>query len=202
MFGQEKGMKAWRRPCAGLLAALWLSGCGGDGNDAATEKEPQTEQPIDVSSEPAEAEEPVEVDPLPVEIVASATLRGDRRLMVEGEANLPDETRLLIVVERELSGVRWQSRTQVTGERFSAGPFGPGSGLPDGGYTITVHLMEASVQPASVRERIGEQGEHLEGELVRNSRHGLGQVARYSRRYLIGSEPRRATDQVEVLEVE
>ncbi|NIC08065.1 hypothetical protein [Billgrantia bachuensis] len=193
-------MKAWRRCCAGLLAVLWLSGCGSDNNDSATEQEPQQEQPIDVASESAAA--PAEVDPLAVEINASATLRGDRRLMVEGETNLPDETHLLLVVERELSGVRWQARTTVSDGRFAAGPFGSGSGLPDGGYTITVDLVEATIQPASVQERIGKQGEHLEGDLVRSSRHGLGQVARYSRRYLIGSEPRRATDQVEVLEVE
>ncbi|MGQ4877627.1 hypothetical protein ACOJCM_03525 [Billgrantia sp. LNSP4103-1] len=193
-------MKAWRRSCAALVV-LWLSGCGGDGNDgAATEEEAQTEQPVEVAGEPVE--EPAQQDPLTVEIEASATLRDDRRLVVEGKTNLPDETRLLIVVERELSGVRWQSRTAVSNERFAAGPFGPGSGLPDGGYSITVNLVEASVQPASVQQQIGKQGERLEGELVRGARHGLGQVASYSRRYLIGSEPRRATDQVEVLEVE
>ncbi|MBA2780178.1 hypothetical protein [Billgrantia kenyensis] len=195
-------MKAWRRSCIGLMAALWLSGCGGDGNgnDAPAEEEAELDQPVETVSEPAE--EATDVEPLRVEIVASATLRNDRRLMVQGETNLPDETQLLLIVERELSGVRWQSRTQVAGGEFAAGPFGPGSGLPDGGYTITVNLVEASVQPAIVRERIGEQGEHLEGELVRPSRHGLGQVASYSRRYLVGAEPRRATDQVEVLEVE
>ncbi|MGR2739053.1 hypothetical protein ACUY1T_11460 [Billgrantia sp. Q4P2] len=193
-------MKAWRRSCAGLLTVLWLSGCGGDGNDTTAEEETQPEQPVDIVSEPEE--EPVAVDPLPVEIHVSATLRSDRRLMVDGESNLPDETRLLIVVERELSGVRWQSRTSVSEGHFAAGPFGPGSGLPDGGYTITVNLVESSVQPTAVRERIGDEGEYLEGPLVRSARHGLGQVASYSRRYLIGSEPRRATDQVEVLEVE
>lgn len=192
-------MKAWRRSCIGLMAAVWLAGCGGDGNGAPAEEEAELEQPTDVT-EPVE--EPVEVEPLAVEIHASATLRSDRRLMVEGETNLPDETRLLVIVERELSGVRWQSRTMVEGGGFATGPFGPGSGLPDGGYLITVNLVEASVQPPAVRERIGEQGEHLEGELVRSARHGLGQVASYSRRYLIGSEPRRTTDQVDVLEVE
>ncbi|MCC5884334.1 MAG: hypothetical protein JJU25_17090 [Halomonas sp.] len=193
-------MKAWRRSCAGLLAALWLSGCGGDGNGVPAEEEAELEQPSEVAMEPAE--DPVEVEPLTVEIRVSATLRSDRRLMVEGETNLPDDTHLLVVVERELSGVRWQSRTAVSAGRFAVGPFGPGSGLPDGGYTITANLVESSVQPPSVRERIGDQGEHLEGELVRGTRHGLGQVASYSRRYLIGSEPRRAADQVEVLEVE
>lgn len=193
-------MKAWRRSCTWLLAVLWLSGCGGDDNGAASEEEAQIEQPTITASE--SIEEPVEQDPLPVEIRATATLRDDRRLMVEGETNLPDESRLLIVVERELSGVRWQSRTAISGERFVAGPFGPGSGLPDGRYIITVNLVEASIQPPSVQERIGKEGEYLEGELVRSSPHGLGRVASYSRQYLIGSEPRRATDQVEVLEVE
>lgn len=200
MFGQEMGMKVWRRTCFVLIAALWLSGCNGDGSGTPAEMEPELEEPIDVASEPVE--ETVEVEPLQVEIHASATLRNDRRLMVQGETNLPDQAQLLVVVERELSGVRWQSRTRVVDGEFATGPFGPGSGLPDGGYSITVNLVEASVQPAAVRERIGEQGEYLEGALVQPSRHGLGQVASYSRRYLIGAEPRRATDQVEVLEVE
>lgn len=193
-------MKAWRRSCVGLLAALWLSGCGGDDNGSASREEAQVEQPDEVASEPAE--EPAEVEPLMVDLQAEATLRDDRRLMVKGSTNLPDETRLLVVVEREPSGVRWQARTTVADERFAVGPLGPGSGLPDGRYIITVNLVEASVQPASVQERIGEEGERLEGELVRSSAHGLGQVARFTRQYLIGSEPRRATDQVEVLEIE
>ncbi|MGL6249933.1 MAG: hypothetical protein ACRC3F_03330, partial [Billgrantia desiderata] len=83
-------MKAWRRSCIGLMAAVWLAGCGGDGNGTPAEEEAELEQPTDVT-EPVE--EPVEVEPLAVEIHASATLRSDRRLMVEGETNLPDETR-------------------------------------------------------------------------------------------------------------
>lgn len=190
-------MKAWRR-LAGLLIVVGVAGCGGE-----SEPEPAPEQadpPPTVMSEAAEPE--IEVAPLTVEIQASASLRSDRRLMVQGETNLPDTTQLQVIAQREVSGVRWQSHTTVTQGEFTAGPFGPGSGLPDGGYTITVNLVAASVQPRAVRERIGEQGEHLAGELVTRSRHGLGQVASYSRRYLIGSEPRRAADQAEVLEVE
>ncbi|MCA1769731.1 MAG: hypothetical protein LC652_07175, partial [Halomonas sp.] len=63
---------------------------------------------------------------------------------------------------------------------------------------ITVNLSEASVQPEGVRARIGERGEHLSGSLVSTSRHGLGQVASASRRFLIGNEPRRTHDSVEV----
>ncbi len=198
-------MTAWRRlTCAGLVALMGLVGCGSD--DDASQREGDTgavrqnESDTEVNAEPAPEVTPPA--PLPVEIEATATLRSDRRLTVEGSTNLPNEARLVVTVEREVSGVRWQARTNVSEGRFSAGPLGPGSGLPDGGYRITVYLPEASVQPAGVRERIGERGEALEGPMIKTSRHGLGQVASYSRRYLIGNEPRRATDQVEVLEVD
>ncbi len=201
-------MKVRRRlSCVGLVALLALSGCGNDTGpeEAGPEEDVTNEQPEVVATDEAGrevAEEVEQVEPLEVDISVAAALRSDRRLMVEGETNIPEGARLLIVVERELSGVRWQSRTDVQGGRFEAGPFGPGSGLPDGGYSITVNLPEASVQPQAIRERIGDQGEHLTGPLVRTSRHGLGQVASYSRRYLIGTEPRRTTDEVEVLGVE
>ncbi|PMR75513.1 hypothetical protein [Billgrantia endophytica] len=199
-------MKVTRRlSCMGLVVLLVLSGCGADDEDAPLQEEAgesNVEAEAPPRAEPVEATTTVEPFDVPVMITASTTLRSDRRLMVDGETNLPEDARLLIVVERELSGVRWQSRTSVEEGRFVAGPFGPGSGLPDGGYTITVNLPEASVQPSAVRERIGDQGEHLTGPLVQRSRHGLGLVASYSQRYLIGSEPRRTTDQVEVLEVE
>lgn len=195
-------MNAWCRWCSAGLVALLLAGCGGDGGDTAPD-EVLDEAAVATEAEPRPAPEP-EVEPFaePVAIDFTASLRSDRRLMVEGESNLPDDTRLRVVVERELSGVRWQSRITLNDGRFAAGPFGPGSGLPDGGYTITVHLPEASVQPLAVRRRLGDQGEHLTGPLVSMSRHGLGQVASTSRRFLVGNEPRRTTDQVEVLGIE
>lgn len=180
-----------------LVSALLLAGCG-------SQEEEQTEvQPEAVSEEaaPQQPEEVVEaVEPLEVAISTKASLRTDRRLMVEGETNLPDGAQVQVTIEREISRVRWQSRTSVMDGQFGAGPFGSGSGLPDGGYIVRVQLSEASVQPREVQARIGAQGEHLTGELVSQSRHGLGQVATYSRRFLVGSEPRRTRDQVIVVE--
>lgn len=199
-------MKTRRRLVYAGSIMLLLAGCGGDGNgeEAAngSVQEPQGVEALPPDEPVPPAAEVAPVDPLEVEVEASATLRPDRRLVVQGEANLPDGALLRIVVERELSGVRWQSRTSVQQGAFEAGPFGPGSGLPDGGYIINVLLTEANLQPAGVRERIGEQGQHLAGPLVQTSRHGLGQTITYSRRFLIGSEPRRASDRVEVLQVE
>lgn len=176
-----------------------LVGCGEteepspETNSTAQEQTEQSPAP-----EPEVAEEAVE--PVEVDISTDVALRTDRRLMVEGVSNLPDGTQLQIVVEREISRVRWQARTSVAGGSFSAGPFGSGSGLPDGSYIVRVEVAEGSVQPREVQAVIGNQGQHLAGELVRQSRHGLGQVATYSRRFLVGSEPRQTRDQVEVLE--
>lgn len=141
-----------------LVSALLLAGCGG-------QEEEQTEvQPEAVSEEaaPQQPEEVVEaVEPLEVAISTKASLRTDRRLMVEGETNLPDGAQVQVTIEREISRVRWQSRTSVMDGQFGAGPFGSGSGLPDGGYIVRVQLSEASVQPREVQARIGAQGEHL-----------------------------------------
>ncbi|MBB3229297.1 hypothetical protein [Halomonas stenophila] len=198
-------MKAWRW-CGVVGVLLLLVGCGGseDADSASDDTErlggvaqPQTQaQPTAPSSpEVAPLDEAVAVD-------VSARLRSDRRLLVEGTTNLPDATRLQVLVEREASGVRWQERTEVEGGRFAAGPFGPGSGLPDGGYRITVNMPAVSVQVPEVRARLGEEGEHLSGPLVQESRHGLGRVISASERFLVGSQPRRTTDQVEVQSLE
>ncbi|XQU09515.1 hypothetical protein P4544_07265 [Halomonas sp. LY9] len=179
-----------------LVGTLLLSGCSGP------EEEVAQTQPHSVAEERASEPEPPaqQLEPLDVAISTSASLRADRRLMVEGNTNLPDNAQVQVIIERELSRVRWQARTSVMNGQFEAGPFGSGSGLPDGGYVVTVQLGEATVQPLSVQARIGTQGEHLAGELVSQSRHGLGQVATYSRRFLVGSEPRRTRDQVDVIE--
>ncbi|NGO90371.1 MAG: hypothetical protein GBQ79_12155 [Halomonas sp.] len=180
---------------AALLGALMLQGCSGPEEEAPAETVQAEET---AAAEPVAEAEPIE--PLEVEVSTSAQLLSDRRLMIAGQTNLPDGAQVQVVVERELSRVRWQARTQVREGQFEVGPLGTGSGLPDGGYVVRVQLSEAAVQPASVRARIGDLGEHLAGELVSQSRHGLGQVATYSRRLLIGSEPRRTRDQVDVFE--
>ncbi len=195
-------MTAWRR---GLLVGALLAGlvaCGGSEEDAppADERLGGVAQP-QVDAEPAPAQDVAPFEEV-VTVEIDARLRSDRRLLVEGRTNLPATTRLQVLVERELSGVRWQERTMVEAGGFSAGPFGPGSGLPDGGYRITVNMPAAQVQPTEVRARLGEQGEHLRGPLVALSRHGLGQVISATQRFLVGSTPRHTTDQVEVRELE
>lgn len=179
--------------------ALATAGCGSEGEPAETSSAAETPEP-QVAPEPEAPEVPPFDQPVAIEI--TSRLGSDRRLTVEGSTNLPEATRLQVIVERELSGVRWRERVSVEAGGFVAGPFGPGSGLPDGGYRVTVDVQESSVQPRSVRDRLGEENEHLSGPLVGQSRHGLGQVASFSQRFLVGSETRRTHDRVEVLRVE
>jgi hypothetical protein len=195
------------------MAVLMLSGCEG-GEQKRPEIDASSDHAVEIAEstgliEPAASEsEPVllaesqqpEVEPFnqPVTIELAAELRSDRRLMVNGTTNLPGTTRLQVLVEREASGVRWQERTEVQQGRFVAGPFGPGSGLPDGDYGVTVNLPPVSVQPTEVRKRLGEEGANLSGPLVGSSPHGLGKVASITQHFLVGTQPRRTSDQVEV----
>lgn len=179
-----------------LVVSLLIAGCGGEENEPLRERPEQT--PTRAQSTDAPNVEQASVAPLEVVISTSVSLRTDRRLMVEGETNLPDQAQVQVIVEREVSRVRWHARANVNDGHFNAGPFGSGSGLPDGTYIVSVQLSEASVQPEVVQDRIGRRGEHLAGELVSQSRHGLGQMATYSRRFLVGDEPRRTRDQVEI----
>ena len=191
---------------AGLMLVM-MTGCGGstDEEDSTLGRDYTTDRPAaETSSDTADAEPLDDISTAPIEatVDVSMELRSDRRIILSGETNLPSSSNLSVMVERELSGVRWRERTQVSDEgRFSVGPLGPGSGLPDGGYRVSVELMESSIQPVSVRQQIGLQGENLTGKWVEQSRHGLGQIVNYSRRFLIGAEPRRTQDEVEVLAV-
>lgn len=200
-------MTAWYRRMGILLLLTLVTACsGGDDGETRSSESGEASQVSRRSETVPESPEvePEELEPMqsPVEIDFTALLLEDRRLMVEGVSNLPPGAQLEVIVERELSGVRWRSRIDMGEESFSAGPFGPGSGLADGGYRISVQLSEAAVQPKAVRERIGEQGEHLSGPLVSTSRHGLGKVASHAQRFMVGDEPRRTHDQVKVVEMQ
>ncbi|SES09677.1 hypothetical protein SAMN04487958_10735 [Vreelandella subterranea] len=187
-----------------LVSMTLLVGCGGEDEQAADEQARETAEAIaqeEASREAQAQNEPAEeVEPLDVRVLVSASIGSDRQMQIEGETNLPNGAQVQVIVERELSRVRWRERVEIEQGQFSAGPFGPGSGLPDGGYSVTVELSEATVQPRAVQQRIGEKGEYLTGELVTQSRHGLGQIATYTTRFMVGSQPRQSRGNAELLQ--
>ncbi|SDL00003.1 hypothetical protein SAMN05192555_102142 [Franzmannia pantelleriensis] len=174
-----------------VLVGLMLLGCGSDGETEDDEPAGEEQQAMgaSVDDQQSEATSDVPVMSEAVVIETEARLDNRRQMQVSGTTNLPEGAQLQVMVERESSRVRWRSRVNVSAEGdFEAGPFGPGSGLPDGMYLIEVSMPPANVQPASVRERIGERGEHLEGELVREANHGLGYEVRYRSQIELGDQ--------------
>ncbi|MDT8894165.1 hypothetical protein RSO41_05815 [Halomonas sp. I1] len=167
-------MKGWRRVVAGIMLSL-LAGCGNgeeQGNESG-ERLGGVAQPEENSTTAA-----VEPEPFDQDVAFSASIRLDEasRLMVEGTTNLPPDTRLRVIAERDASGVSWRESVVVEEGGFVAGPFGPGSGLPEGAYRVRVTMPPVSVQPASVKARLGQKGEHLGGPRVVTTEHGQGQV--------------------------
>ncbi|WP_026106119.1 hypothetical protein [Vreelandella jeotgali] len=174
-----------------LVLAAWLTGCGGSEEEARTSE--SARNTADEPADPAPVEKE-DVEPLTVSMDAGVTLRDDLRLGVTGTTNLPADSRLLVIIEREASGARWHERTRVNNGQFRAGPMGFGSGVPDGDYRVRVQLSEASIQPPGVRQRIGDKGEALKGQLVRQAPHGLGHIAVYTRAFSVGDEIRHRNE--------
>ncbi|GKW47821.1 hypothetical protein [Halomonas sp. NCCP-2165] len=176
-------MEARRRLSWLAAMALLLSvvGCGGEAEPPAS---PSTSgggegAPPGVADAPDPAL-PAAVLDEPIRVSLSALPRDDRRLAVSGATNLPEGTRLQLVVIREASGVSWRQRLQVGEDgNVEAGPLGPGSGLAAGRYILRLSMSPASVQPPRVRAVVGERGEHLSGDWVRESGHGLGRIIEY-----------------------
>ncbi|WP_275286948.1 hypothetical protein [Halomonas elongata] len=168
-------MKGWRRVVAGITLSL-LAGCGNGEEQGDESAEPlggvaQPEEGRDTSSS-------AELAPFDQDVTFEVSIRLDEasRLMLEGTTNLPPGTRLRVMAERDASGVSWRESVVVEEDGFVAGPFGSGSGLPEGAYRIRVTMPPVSVQPASVKARLGRRGEHLSGPWVVTTEHGQGQV--------------------------
>lgn len=173
-----------RRRLSWLVAMALLLSVAGCGGEAEPPTPPSTsgggEDAAPRAADAREAAEPAAVLDEPIRVSLSALPRDDRRLDVSGATNLPEGTRLQLVVIREASGVSWRQRLQVGEDgNFEAGPLGPGSGLAAGRYTLHLSMSPASVQPPEVQALIGERGEHLSGDWVRESGHGLGRVIEY-----------------------
>lgn len=202
-------MSPWRFAVmlvAGAMVVVVLAACDGD-STVSQPSEPSGERDVAsgsverVTSRADEPEpEPTTVAALdePVTVSLDIRLASDRRMHVAATTNLPEGTKVQLRVVREASNVRWQSRTEVREGSVTAGPYGPGSGLPDGYYRIELVTAPADVQPAEVKARIGPSGEHLDGPLVATSEHGLGKIIKASQRFLVGQEVRRTLDDVEV----
>lgn len=122
-----------------------------------------------------------------VNIDASASETIDKRIIITGSTNLPDETEFLISIENETLGFMAQDRAIVKKGKFSSSPLGPISGLIDAIYSIEILMPLAFTQSEQVQRVIGTKGEHLKGPLVEKSEFG-GNTVTYKTSHTIGEK--------------
>jgi hypothetical protein len=120
-----------------------------------------------------------------LEVVLSTEVQTPLRPTIQGVTNLPDGTKLSVIVSRKENAYRAQASTQVRSGRFAVGPlsqrdhdFNPGL------YSLEVGVVTAADQPSSVREVIGKQGEKLQGPLAK--RAGGSRTVRYTATFQVG----------------
>ena len=101
-----------------------------------------------------------------VEVQLSAEVQTPSRPTIQGVTNLPDGTKLAVIVSRKESAYRVETSTEVRSGGFLVGPLSQrGNELNPGLYKLEVAMVRAADQPLSVQQVIGRQGEKLRGPL-------------------------------------
>ena len=111
---------------------------------------------------------------LKVQASIEAARDGQRGITVRGATNLPDGTRLLVVLVAPNGMVIAQDeKVVVAASAFRAGPFYfQGRVLPAGSYVVEVVSQVGAYQPAHVSAVLGPRGEHMTGPTVKADRQG------------------------------
>jgi hypothetical protein len=129
----------------------------------------------------------------PLEAVIFARSDGGAFPAVVGVTNLPDDTKLMIGLRRKEANYFAQAHVVVEGGQFKSERFTAlGKPLPPGNYTLEITMPLASVQPPTVQDIIGKDGERLSGKLVERS--PLGIVLNSVTVINAGGAPSRAAD--------
>jgi hypothetical protein len=130
----------------------------------------------------------------PLEALIFARSDGGAFPAVVGVTNLPDDTKLMIGLRRKETNYFAQAHVVVEGGQFKSERFTVlGKPLPPGNYRLEITMPLASVQPSTVQEIIGKDGEHLTGKLVERS--PLGIVLNSVTAINVGGPPSRAADE-------
>lgn len=122
-----------------------------------------------------------------VQLNAEASLTTDRKILIKGMSNLPDGSALLVSVSNATTGFMATDDSKVLEGTFSAGPFGPDTGIATGDYIIEIVMTGLDWQPNNVKTAIGNNGERLSGPLVKEDSWG-SKTVEYSFPYLVGSQ--------------
>jgi len=120
-----------------------------------------------------------------LEVVVSAEVQTPPRPTIHGSSNLPDGTKLAVIVTRQESAYRAEALTEMKSGRFVIGPLSQrGNDLNPGVYNLEVSMASTTDQPLAVREMVGRQGEKLLGPLTK--RDGRSRTVRYATTFQVG----------------
>lgn len=112
-------------------------------------------------------------------VTMKTNVEGGDRPTIIGTTNLPDGITLMVTVSRKASRYSAQSKVEVKGGVFRAGPFSQKeAALNPGSYELSVTTPLASFQPPHTWPVIGNEGARLQGPLVKKSKFG-GKVVEY-----------------------
>lgn len=107
------------------------------------------------------------------DVILDANMAYSEGLYIRGLTNLPDQTKIRILVHNEASNYHRRADIVVKDGKLETGPFdNGGEPLPPGTYTSEIFTEPAQFQPASVQRVIGDRGEELQGRLVRRGTLG------------------------------
>jgi hypothetical protein len=88
------------------------------------------------------------------------------KVRVSGQTNLPDQTELMISIKGDNGYFAQDTKTVSNGEFKSEEFSEKGASLKPGNYTVEISTLTVNVQPPSVQELLGVNGENLIGKLV------------------------------------
>ena len=132
-----------------------------------------------------------------IEVELSTDVQTPSRPTIQGTTNLPDGTKLTVIVSRKESAYRAESSIEVSSGRFVVGPLSQrGNELNSGIYQLEVALLPAAEQPLSVQQVIGRLGGKLSGPSV--SRDGASRAIRYSTTFQVGVVANPELDRIAV----
>ena len=120
-------------------------------------------------------------------VVMNAKAEGGDKPTIVGTTNLPDGSYLMITVSRKESKFIVQDKVTVNGGTFRAGPFsGGGAALNPSTYSVEIATPLPSLQPPPTWPIIGNDGENMQGPLVKKSKYG-GKIVEYATTFKVGA---------------
>lgn len=154
-----------------LLVVLFLSGCyfaptnRDQSNDNPDPAPPVNSDQIEAPKENHDARDLVEV-------AFDISMQGEAgRPSFTIKTNLPDETELLLTVNGD-NGSKFQDKVIIKDGTAESVQFGSESNFVPDKFSLHVSMSLPSLQSDAVRATIGEKGEYISGQYVKNSSFG------------------------------